>query len=145
MANPVAKWLGGAGAVGGKGAVAILILRLVAGFAFIQHGWPKIQNPFGWMGPEASVPDFLEGLAALSEFGGGWALVFGLLTRLAALGIASVMSFAIFMVHVPKGHPFIGVGGVSYELAAVYLAIMIVFILRGAGQFSLDALIFRKR
>jgi uncharacterized membrane protein YphA (DoxX/SURF4 family) len=53
------------------------------------------------------------------------------------------MLFAIFMVHVPKGDPFVGRGG-SYELAAVYLAIMVVFILRGAGQVSLDALIFRK-
>lgn len=131
--------------VGGKGAVVILILRLVSGLAFIQHGWPKIQNPFGWMGPEASVPGFLQGLAALSEFGGGWALLLGLLTPLAALGIACTMLFAIFKVHIPHGDPFVGRGGSSYELAAVYLAIMVVFLLRGAGRFSLDALLCRKK
>ena len=142
----MAKWLMcGADAVGGKGAVAILILRVVAGLAFIQHGWPKIQHAFNWMGPEASVPGFLQALAALSEFGGGFALVFGLLTQLAALGIACTMLYAIFMVHVPHGDPFVGSGGRSYELAAVYLAIMVVFLLRGAGRFSLDALVCRKK
>jgi putative oxidoreductase len=140
------KWLmGGTEAVGGKGAAAILILRLVAGLAFIQHGWPKIQHPFGWMGPEATVPGFLQALAALSEFGGGFALLLGLLTRLAALGIACTMLFAIFMVHLPKGDPFVGRGGSSYELAAVYLAIMAVLLLRGAGGISLDALLCRKK
>ena len=142
----MSKWIGCAGMVEGKGAVAILILRLVSGLAFIQHGWVMIQHPFGWMGPEAAVPGFLQALAALSEFGGGFALVLGLLTRLAALGISCVMLTAIFMVHVPHGDPFVNPrGGGSYELAAVYLAIMVVFILRGAGQFSLDALIWRKK
>ena len=134
----------GMDAVGGKGGVAILTLRLVAGSAFIQHVWPKIQNAFGWMGPEASVPGFLQALAALSEFGGGLALILGLLTQLAALGLACTMFFAIFMVHIPKGDPFVGRGS-SWELAAVYLAIMIVLILRGAGRFSLDAMLCKKK
>jgi putative oxidoreductase len=128
--------------VGGKGAVALLALRLVAGPAFILHGWPKIQNAFGWMGE--AVPGWLQALAAFAEFGGGLALLFGLLTQLAALGIACVMIYAIFLVHVPKGDPFVGRGG-SWELAAVYLAVMIALILRGAGSISLDALVFRKK
>ena len=28
--------------------IAIVILRLVAGIAMMQHGWGKIQNPLGW-------------------------------------------------------------------------------------------------
>ncbi|HSN54816.1 MAG TPA: DoxX family membrane protein, partial [Candidatus Sulfomarinibacteraceae bacterium] len=48
---------------------ALLLLRLVAGLAFMFHGWGKIQNPFGWMGPDGFAPGFLQGLAALSEFG----------------------------------------------------------------------------
>jgi putative oxidoreductase len=131
--------------VGGKGGVAILLLRLVAGLAFIQHGWPKIQYAFGWMGPEATVPGFLQALAALAEFGGGIALILGLLTRLAALGITCNMLVALFMVHLPHGDPFVSQGGRSYELAALYLVIMIVFLLRGPGQFSLDALMCRKK
>jgi len=53
----------------------------------------------GWMGPEAPIPAFLQALAALAEFGGGMALIVGLLTRLASLGIATNMIVALGMVH----------------------------------------------
>jgi len=130
--------------VRGKGALALLSLRLVAGPAFIVHGSWKIQNAFGWMGSEGSVPGFLQALAAFAEFGGGIAILIGLLTQLAALGIAFTMLVAIFMVHVPKGDPFVGHNG-SWELPAVYLSIMIALILRGAGAVSLDAVFFKKK
>lgn len=131
--------------VGRVGSVSLLLLRLVMGVAFIFHGWPKIQNPMGWMGPEASVPAILQALAALAEFGGGMALVVGLLTRLASLGIISTMIVALGMVHLPHGHPFVGkAGGPSYELVAVYLACAVLFLILGPGRFSLDALLFRK-
>ncbi len=130
--------------VGRIGSVGLLVLRLVMGAAFVLHGWPKIQDPFGWMPPEASVPGVLQGLAALAEFGGGIALIIGLLTRLASLGIASVMVVAIGMVHVPQGDPFVGQGGPSWELAAVYLACAILFLLLGPGRISLDAVLFGK-
>ena len=128
--------------VGRLGSVGLLLLRLVMGVAFVLHGWPKIQNPFGWMGPEATMPAILVALAAVAEFGGGIALIPGLLTRLASLGIASVMVVAIGMVHVPKGDPFVGQGGPSWELAAVYLACAVLFLLLGPGRISLDALFF---
>jgi putative oxidoreductase len=117
------------------------------GTAFVLHGWPKIQNAFGWMPPEAGIPGILQALAAFSEFGGGLALIAGLLTRLACLGIGSVMLVAIFMVHVPMGHSFVatGPGQSSWELAAVYLACVILFLTQGAGRFSLDALVFGNR
>src|SRR5262245_46705076 len=51
--------------------VALLGVRLVAGYAFVLHGWPKIKNPFGWLGSSTSIPDLLEGLAAVAEFFGG--------------------------------------------------------------------------
>jgi len=34
----------------------LLILRFVVGLAFVFHGYGKIRNPFGWMGPGAGVP-----------------------------------------------------------------------------------------
>jgi putative oxidoreductase len=131
--------------VGRIGSVGLLLLRLVMGVAFLLHGWGKIQTPLGWMGPEAPVPAILQALAALAEFGGGIALIAGLLTRLASLGIAAVMVVALGMVHLPHGDPFVSkTGGASYELAAVYLACAMVFLLLGAGRFSMDALLFRK-
>jgi putative oxidoreductase len=129
--------------VGWIGSVALLLLRLVMGAAFLFHGWSKIQNPLGWMGPEATMPAILQALAAVAEFGGGMALIFGLLTRFASLGITSVMVVALATVHLPMGHPFVGKpGGHSYELPAVYLACAILFLLLGPGRYSLDALLF---
>jgi DoxX-like protein len=55
----------------------LLILRLVAGLAFVFHGYGKITKPFAWMPPEAAVPSILQGLAALSEFGRGLAWILG--------------------------------------------------------------------
>ena len=113
------------------------------GAAFILHGWGKIQNPMGWMGPEAPVPGILQALAAIAEFGGGMALILGLLTRLASLGITSVMVVALAMVHLPSGHPFVNPKGPSFELPAVYLVCAVLFFLLGPGRVSLDALLFR--
>ncbi len=132
--------------VGRIGSVGLLLLRLVMGVAFMHHGWSKIQNPMGWMGPEASMPAILQALAAISEFGGGLALIAGLLTRLGSLGITSVMVVALATVHLKLGHPFVAAksGGPSYELPAVYLACAVMFLLLGPGKFSLDALLFGK-
>src|SRR5262245_911159 len=117
--------------------IGLLGLRLVVGAAFVFHGWPKIQNPLGWMGPEAPVPGIMQLLAAVSEFGGGFALIPGLLTRVAALGIAATMCVAAGMVHIAQGHPFVGEPGKpSYERAAVYLACAVLFVLAGPGRFS---------
>ena len=46
----------------------LLLMRLPIGVAFLFHGWPKIQNPFGWMGPEASVPAIFQFFAAVAEY-----------------------------------------------------------------------------
>ncbi|MBI3252462.1 MAG: DoxX family protein [Candidatus Omnitrophica bacterium] len=132
--------------VKGKGGFALFGLRVVAGLAFIQHGWPLFQHAFTWMGANSQVPGFLQALAAFSEFCGGMALVAGLLTRLAALGLWCVMSYALFLVHIPHGDPFVSpTGGASYELAAVYWVIMLALMLRGGGLFSLDGLFSKKR
>lgn len=131
--------------VGRIGSSGLLLLRLVMGVAFVLHGTSKIQHPFDWMGPNATMPAILQGLAALSEFGGGLALIAGLLTRLASLGITSVMVVALATVHLPMGHPFVGQpGGPSFELPAIYLACAIMFFILGPGKFSLDALVFGK-
>ncbi len=130
--------------VGRLGSVGLLLLRLVMGAAFVLHGWTKIQNPLGWMGPQASVPAIFQALAALAEFGGGMALIVGLLTRLASLGITTNMIVALAIVHLPQGDPFVSKGGPSYELAAVYLACAILLLLLGPGRLSFDALFFSK-
>jgi putative oxidoreductase len=132
------------GEVGGRGSVGLLLLRVVVGAAFLFHGWPKIQDPQHWMGElGAGVPGALQAAAAVSEFGGGVALILGLLTPLAALGIACTMAGALGMVHLRMGHPFVGAPGKpSCELASVYLAAAIALLLVGPGKWSLDGFLF---
>lgn len=126
--------------------IVLLFLRLVAGSAFIFHGWQKIQNPMGWMGPESSIPGFLQLLAAISEFGGGIGWVFGILTPLASLGIASTMTVAVYLHLMVRKDPFVNLtGGPSYELAFVFLGIALVFLVLGPGKLSLDKLLFGER
>ena len=126
--------------------IALLILRLVAGSAFLHHGWQKIQNPMGWMGPQSSIPGFFQLLAAISEFGGGFGWVLGILTPLASLGIASTMTGAVYFHSLVRKDPFVNLtGGPSYELALVFLGVALVFLVLGPGKFSLDRMIFRER
>jgi putative oxidoreductase len=126
--------------------LGLLLLRLVVGSAFILHGWPKIQNPMHWMDGRGNAPHaLLQAAAAIAEFGGGMALILGLLTPLVTLGIAATMVGALVLSHFPKGHPFVPGGpGKGYELSLIYLAIMIALLTTGAGRYSLDALLRRR-
>jgi putative oxidoreductase len=121
-----------------RGSIAVLILRLVTGIAFLFHGWSKITNPLHWMDMmPGHPPGFLQALAALAEFGGGVGLLLGLLTPLCCAGLIATMLVAIYT-HVSHGDPFVSKGGGAYELATVYLAIAITLLLLGPGRYSLD-------
>ena len=122
---------------------ALLLLRLIAGTAFIIHGYGKMQGPFSWMGPESSVPGVFQFLAAFSEFGGGIAWILGLLFPVASLGIGFTMAVATSMHMLVFKDPFVNLtGGSSYEPALGYLGISILFMMMGPGKFSLDSKIF---
>lgn len=124
--------------------VALLFLRLVMGVAFMIHGWQKIKNPTAWvMMPNTHIPALFQFLAALSEFGGGAALILGLLTPLACFGMACTMAVAVYVHCAMFHHPFIdNTGKGSYELAAVYFAVSFLFFLVGPGKWSLDRVLF---
>ena len=125
--------------------LSLLLLRLIVGAAFVQHGWGKMQNPFGWMGQGAPVPGIFQFLAAFSEFGGGLALILGLLTSIAMLGLGFTMLVATYMHMVVMGDPFVNpTGGSSYELALVFLGVTIMMLFVGPGAFSVDAKLFGK-
>ena len=121
---------------------ALLLLRLVAGFAFLLHGWPKIQNLTSW-GSELQIPALFQALAAIAEYGGGLAYVLGLLTRLGALGVFIDMAVAVIMHFFVLGDPFVHpTGGRSFELASIYLLTSLLLMTTGPGRFSLDRRIF---
>ena len=123
----------------GPGAVGIFILRVFLGYAMAMHGLGKIQNPLGWMGPDGP-PAVLQLLAAVAEFFGGLAIMFGLLTPLACLGVMCVMFVAVLS-SLLKGASFIGGPGVkeNYELAGMYFLFALTLFLTGPGLLSVDA------
>lgn len=130
--------------VRGRAAWGLLAVRLVFGGALALHGLQKLSNPFGWMGPDAPVPGFLQFLAFLSEFGGGLALMVGLLTPLAALGVIATMAVATLVAH--GSHPWVAAPGQpSKESALGYLAFGALMLLTGPGTLSIDALLLGKR
>lgn len=108
-------------AVSNKASIALLIIRIIAGVAMIQHGWGKMHQPFSWM-PLSPIPGFFQFLAAFSEFGGGIAWIIGLVTPMVSMG-----------------------GGSSYELAIIYFSLSLVLMLVGPGKFSLDTKIFGEK
>jgi putative oxidoreductase len=125
--------------VEGRGAVGLLVLRVIAGAAFLIHGWGKIEaGPIGWMGPEAPTPAVLQGLSTAAEFLGGAGWILGFFTPLASLGIFINMMFAL-QYHLSLAHPFVNPAGASYELALVYWAVALLLLLIGPGRYSLDA------
>jgi len=128
---------------GNAASFALLLIRLIAGLAFMRHGFTKIQDPFGWMGQASKMPHVLQALAAVSEFGGGLGWILGLLVPVASLGILSTMSVAV-RTHLGRGQPFVGKGG-SYELALVFASIAILFLSMGPGRYSLDAALFGRK
>ena len=131
--------------VGNIGSVALLLLRLVVGAAFLFHGWPKIQSPFDWMGPTADIPGALQCAAAVAEFGGGTLLVLGLLTRLGGARHRRRDGHGAGQGTPAGQHVFVSTSGErSFELAAVYLACALVLLVLGPGRASVDRCLFGK-
>jgi putative oxidoreductase len=129
--------------------VAFTILRLVLGVVFFAHGAQKMLGWFGGFGFQGTMGFFTHmGMPApvalliiCTEFFGGLGMIFGLLTRIAALGIGCLMIGAIFMVHLPNGFFMNWMGtqkGEGFEYHLLVIAIAGALLLRGAGAFSLD-------
>ena len=133
--------------IGGRAAGGLLLVRLVFGLGLVEHGWEKIQQPFSWMQHmTAPAPGWLQGLAALSEFGGGLAMIFGLVTPLAMLGIMCTMGYALLFVHFPQHQPYVASNPKmhGYESAAHYFIVALGLLLTGPGALSVDAYLFNR-
>jgi len=119
----------------------LLLLRLFAGLGMaFGHGLGKLPPSPGFIEGIAKMgfawPEGFAWIAALSEFAGGLLIALGLLTRPAALLLAITMYVAAFMKHAED--PFS-----SQEKAMLYGVIALFLLLRGAGRYSVDALIQR--
>jgi putative oxidoreductase len=125
----------------------LLLLRVVVGGTMFSHGAQKL---FGWFGGPGlrgtagffeslgwRMPLALAFLAGLAETS-GVSFALGLLTPLAALGIAVVMLNAIFVVHWRNGF-FNGNGGLEFPLTLATVAVAVAA--TGPGRFSIDRII----
>ena len=62
------------------------------------------------------------------------------------LGLAFTMLVAVITHKLALHDPFVNLtGGSSYEMALVYLVIAILFLVSGAGKFSVDYKLFGER
>jgi putative oxidoreductase len=122
--------------------VALLLLRMFAGVAFVLHGWGKVADVSGFAA-EQGVPVVLGAAAEDVQCIGGLLLVVGLLTPLAAFGIGVTMVVAVVML-VRAGESFINPGGHSWESAALYAVLMLCLMILGAGRYALDATLFTR-
>lgn len=122
--------------------LSLLLLRLVAGATIlVNHGMKKVTgfneivekgfpDPMG-IGVKASLY-----LVIFAEVFCSVLLIFGLLTRLAAVPLIIAMGMALFIVH--KGIIF-GEG----EMAGIFLAMFFCILIAGPGKYSLDRMIVK--
>jgi putative oxidoreductase len=111
------------------------VLRIVAGFLFMQHGAQKL---FGFLGgiPGGTPPLLtLPWITGVLEFFGGLLLLLGLFTRPVAFILSGMMAVAYFQVHAPRDFWTIQNGG---ELAALYCFVFLYLSAAGSGPWSLD-------
>jgi putative oxidoreductase len=126
------------------------IARLTLGLVIFPHGAQKALGLFGGYGFSATLdfftrtgglPYIIALLVIAAEFLGALGLIVGLLSRVAAFGIACVMVGAIVTTHFANGFFMNWSGGQTgegfeYHLLALGLAIIIM--IRGSGKFSID-------
>lgn len=125
--------------------LAVLILRLFLGFAFMMHGSQKLLGAFGGPGI-AGVTGMLSKLGvepshiwawvlSITEFVGGVCVFLGILTRFWAAGLVIDMAVAVAKVHLPNGF-FASRNG--FELPLAFGVMALVILLTGPGYLSVD-------
>jgi putative oxidoreductase len=125
--------------------LALFLLRVVSGLLFFQAGSLKMFGWFGGMpGQAGSTAPLMSqaGVAGVLEVFGGVAIMLGLLTRPVAFVLSGEMAVAYWQFHAPHGAwPILNHG----EAAVLLCFIFLYFAAQGGGDWSLDALIRRKR
>ena len=113
------------------------LLRIVAGFLFMQHGTQKLLG----FPPSGKPPMPLSGLimtAGVIELVAGLLILIGLFASIAAFIASGMMAVAYFMAHQPGGALPIQNGG---ELAALYSFLFLYIAAVGSGTWSVDSIL----
>jgi putative oxidoreductase len=115
---------------------ALLVLRIASALVFLYHGSTILFGAFGGPGPQGfaaftHMPVVVGYLVGLAQFGGGLAILSGILIRLGAVCIIIVMLGAIFLVHLPHGFD-VTKGGLEYALTQLLIALALLITCAGA-------------
>ena len=130
--------------------LAPLVIRVMLGVVMLPHGAQKALGMFGGGGFAATMKGMSQGmgipsivvlLIIASEFLGSIGLILGVATRFCAFGTFSIMTGAIFMVHLPNGFFMNWFGnqageGFEYHLLAIGMAVALM--IAGGGKWSVD-------
>ena len=123
--------------------ITYFLLRVVAGLLFLQVGGMKLFAWFGGMPGGGTVKLMSQiGIGGALEFFGGILIMLGFFTRPVAFILSGEMAVAYFQFHQPNGFWPIQNHG---EPAVLFCFIYLYMAARGGGDWSLDALIRRKR
>jgi putative oxidoreductase len=136
--------------------IGIALVRLALGIVMFPHGAQKMLGWFGGQGFNRTmgmfnsmhIPALFGFLAIMAELLGSLGLLTGLLTRIAALGIAAEMLVAIVKVHSANGFFMNWTGaqkGEGFEYHILVLGITLALLLKGGGALSFDRVISREK
>jgi len=135
---------------------APFIARLTLGLVMFPHGAQKALGWFGGYGfsgtmnfftQQMHIPAPLAFLAIAAEFAGSLGLIFGVLSRVAAFGIASNMVVAILTVHAANGffmNWFQNQKGEGFEYHLLAIGLALIVMVYGAGKASIDTVIAKR-
>jgi putative oxidoreductase len=133
-----------------------MILRVVLGVVYFPHGMQKLLGWFGGPGfggamhmftTNLGIPAVFAFLAIMAEGLGSLGLITGLLTRVAAFGIAVDMIVAVYMLHWQNGFFMNWFGnqkGEGFEFHILVVVIALALMIRGGGKWSIDKAIAEK-
>ncbi|MEE9331269.1 MAG: DoxX family protein [Methylophilaceae bacterium] len=138
-----------------------LVLRLILAWEFGEAGFAKYSGENWFANITFPFPfnlvsaDFSWAMATYFEIIGAFALVIGFATRFFSLSLIILTIVAIASVHWPeswgtlaelwKGYAISDKGFGNYKLPLLLLIMLLPLLFGGAGKFSLDHLINRKR
>lgn len=120
----------------------LLLARLTLALVFIIHGWIKLHNlegtGFAFAKLHIPLPQIMAYIVAVVQFGGGIALVIGILTRLTTSLLIITMAVAVFVANLPKG--FVD----GYEYPLVLLLFSLSLFLTGPGEWTIKKFLKKK-
>src|SRR5690606_19941893 len=134
-----------------------LISRLALGIVVFPHGAQKLfgwfggygfEGTMGYMTTQAGLPYIIALLVILIESIGALMLIFGFLTRIAAVGVFGLFSIIMFQFHSSFGFFMNWAGsqqGEGIEYFILLLALALILVITGGGKASLDSLLFKKK